>query len=137
MNYVSLGQAFKFYDYQPDSVRNAVAKQFSNLYNETHTKKVCIHDRQLRLIYDHIKDFRNICAHDERLYCARVAPSKDISLADVIKDLGFVLTKQETARMSLEVMQLITAIANDLDKELVPLNAMGVASVEELFFVNE
>lgn len=137
MNYLSLGQAFKFYDYQPESMRNAIARQFTNLYNETHSKKERIHDRRLRLAFDHIKDFRNICAHDERLYCARVSPSKDVSLADVLKDLGLVLTKQENARMSSEVMGLIIGIANDLDKELVLFDEMGIASVEEVFFARD
>lgn len=137
MNYLSLGQVFKFYDYQPESMRNTIAKQFTNLYNETHSKKEYIQDRRLRLAYDHIKDFRNICAHDERLYCARVSPSKDVSLADVLKDLELVLTKQESTRMSLEVMKLIIGIANDLDKELVPFDEMGIKTVEEVFFVSE
>lgn len=137
MNYLSLGQVFKFYDYQPEPMRNAIARQFTDLYNETHSKKERIHVRRLRLVYDHIKDFRNICAHDERLYCARVSPSKDVSLADVLKDLGLVLTKQESNRMSLEVMKLIIGIANDLDKELVPFDEMGIEAVEEVFFARE
>ncbi|MEG1097335.1 MAG: Abi family protein [Eggerthellaceae bacterium] len=137
MNYLSLGQVFKFYDYQPESLRNAVAKKFTELYNETHAKPMRIHDRQLRLIYDHIKDFRNICAHDERLYCARVAPSKDVSLADVLKDLRFVLTKQENTRMGKEVMQLILGIANDLDQRILPFDQMGINTFEEVFFVSE
>lgn len=61
MNYLMLGQAFKFYEFQPESMRNTIAKSFSDLYSETHEVDKRISPRRLRLAYDHIKDFRNIC----------------------------------------------------------------------------
>lgn len=57
MNYLMLGQAFKFYEFQPESTRNSIAKSFSDLYSETHEVDKHISPRRLRLAYDHIKDF--------------------------------------------------------------------------------
>lgn len=33
MNYLVLGHAFKFYEFQPESMRNSIAKSFSDLYS--------------------------------------------------------------------------------------------------------
>lgn len=134
VNYLTLGQVFKFYDYQPESTQNAIAKQFTNLYSKTHANKQRIHTRRLRLAYDHIKDFRNICAHDERLYCARVSPAKDVSFANVLKDLDLVLTQQESCRMYREIEGLIRGITHDLGEKFNPLNAMGIANKEAIIF---
>ena len=139
MRYMTLGQAFKFYDFQNESMRNTIARHFSDLYAETHEKPLRISERKLRLAYDHIKDFRNICAHDERLYCARVSPSKSVSIADMVSDLGIVLPKSETLRMTKEIVTLLLGIANDLSvvdfRDI--LDAMGIESVEGVLFVGE
>ncbi|MEE0245790.1 Abi family protein, partial [Ellagibacter isourolithinifaciens] len=82
MKYLTLGQAFKFYCFQPESIRNEIAKAFSSLYANDHEKPIRISPRRLRLAYDHIKDFRNICAHDERFYCAKTSPSRDIAVTE-------------------------------------------------------
>ena len=73
-------------------MRNSIAKSFSDLYSVTHEIDKRISPRRLRLAYDYIKDFRNICAHDERLFCARVSPSHDVNLIGVLSDLELVLT---------------------------------------------
>lgn len=39
--------------------------------------------------------FRNICAHDERLYCARVGGRKDINYAKMVWMLERYLTREE------------------------------------------
>ena len=70
-------------------MRNSIAKSFSDLYSVTHEIDKRISPRRLRLAYDYIKD---ICAHDERLFCARVSPSHDVNLVGVLSDLELVLT---------------------------------------------
>lgn len=74
-------------------MRNSIAKSFSDLYSVTHEIDKRISPRRLRLAYDYIKDFQNICAHDERLFCARVSPSHDVNLVGVLSDLELVLTR--------------------------------------------
>lgn len=110
MNFLTLGQAFKFFDFQEERIKNEIARSFSNLYAETHESPRRIHARQLRLAYDHIKDFRNICAHDERLYCAKVSRARDIKVARVIDDLELVLTRQDHKELvdNVRALTLIT-----------------------------
>lgn len=134
-NFLMLGQAFKLYDFQPDPVKDAIARSFSDLYGETHESRKRIGTRKLRLAYDHIKDFRNICAHDERLYCARVSPSKDISFASMLDDLELVLTREEHARMLRDVLVLVTGLVGDLDSghAIAVTKAMGIEDLTKTF----
>lgn len=39
--------------------------------------------------------FRNICAHNERLFCARVGRHGDLNFADLIAALGIILSPEE------------------------------------------
>lgn len=135
-NYLMLGQIFRFYDCQPESMRNYIAKGFSELYAETHDETVRISPRRLRIAYDHIKDFRNICAHDERLYCARVSPSKDTSFADLLSDLALVLTRDENARMQGEVIDLVLRMRNSLGTKAAArvMWLMGAEDLGKVFF---
>ncbi len=138
-NYLSLGQIFKFYCFQKESVRNDIAKSFSRIYEETHRSRLTISHRRLRLAFDHIKDFRNICAHDERLYCARVSPSKDTRLLGVMSDLSIVLTKKDTEQMVQQVMKLMLGLGGALgptySKKV--FDAMGVPEVQRLMALVE
>ncbi len=130
-NFLMLGQMFKFYDFQPESMRNAIAASFSSLYAETHSSSVKISPRRLRLAYDHIKDFRNICAHDERMYCARVSPSKSIRFADMLVDLELVLSRDEFTKAQNDVLNLLSELMKDLGQSRTTrvLDSMGIKSI--------
>ena len=134
-NYLMLGQAFRLYDFQPEPMRNAIAKGFSELHESSYGEAARISPRRLRLAYDHIKDFRNICAHDERLYCARVSPSADVSLVDLFKDMRLVLTRDEYDKMRQDVMWLLVSLMKDLDADHAATVAirMGVHDFYETF----
>lgn len=139
MKYMTLGQAFKFYCFQPESIRNDVAKTFSKLYASCHAKPIRISQRKLRLVYDHIKDFRNICAHDERLYCARVTPSSDTAIGDVVKELQLVLSKEEYVSFLADYLKMIPELARGIDPKIMAkvLNDMKMGPIMESFVVNE
>lgn len=130
-NFLMLGQIFKFYDFQPESMRNAIAASFSSLYNESHLDTKKISPRRLRLAYDHIKDFRNICAHDERLYCARVSPSKSVRFADMLNDLKLVLSRDEFAKAQNDILNLISEFMKDIGQSRTTnvLKSMGIQSI--------
>lgn len=133
--YLTLGQMFKFYCFQQESMRNSIAHSFSNLYAETHKKAVRISDRRLRLAYNHIKDFRNICARDERLYCARVSLSHDINFADVLNDLELVLPKNEYIQLLRDVVNALTELSENTHIEIMNdvIDSMGIHSLDPIF----
>lgn len=111
---MTLGQAFKFYCYQTESMRNKIAKGFAVLYELSYGEKINVSPRRLTQAYDHIKDFRNICAHEERLYCARVSPGHDISVVDALSDLQLVLPKNEAAQLTNDILDLLASIGEDM-----------------------
>ena len=115
MNYASLGQAFRFYCFMNEGMQNAIAKTFSTLYLSSYGETKRIHPKMLRTAFDHIKDFRNICAHDERLYCAKVAPSSDTNIAKVIDDLKLVIPKNDHDCLVKEVNRLVRSLLADVD----------------------
>lgn len=139
MKYLMLGQAFKFYCFQPESIRNEIAKVFSSLYANDHEKPIKISHRRLRLAYDHIKDFRNICAHDERFYCARVAPSRDMAVADLVKDMQLVLPKESFVEFLAKYAGMLVNLSKDLGPDVLNkvLKEMKVESIDSAFSVNE
>ena len=135
-NFLMLGQAFKFYEFQNESMRNYIAKGFSELYAETHGVEIKVTQKRLRVAYDHIKDFRNICAHDERMYCAKVSPGHDVTFADMLNDLELVLPRDENAQMQGEVIHLLHSMMTDLGSDIAMkvLHDMGVNDLRETFF---
>lgn len=100
MNSLSLGQAFKFYTFLDESTRFAISQRFQEMHREAHgTKARRITHESLRKSYDHIKDFRNICAHDERLFCAKVDKSKSTDFRRLMADMYAVLTADQCASL--------------------------------------
>ncbi|KFI39280.1 Abi-like protein [Bifidobacterium actinocoloniiforme DSM 22766] len=109
-NSLSLGSMFKFFCYQTDSTRNAIAHEYSRQYGFDHSGQARFYFHDLRRCYNHIKDFRNICAHDERLYCARVDPSKGTSVAVLLKDLDAVLTAESSRELRTSLINLVQSL---------------------------
>lgn len=114
MNYATLGQAFRFYCFMDEGMQNEVAKVFSGLYFESYGTEKRIHPKMLRVAFDHIKDFRNICAHDERLYCARVSPSSDTPIVRAIDDLELIIPCEQHEHLKDEVRVLVESLVNDI-----------------------
>lgn len=134
LRYATLGQAFKFYCYQNESMRNKIAKGFAELHEQSYGKRSVISPKRLRKAYDHIKDFRNICAHEERLYCARVSPGRDVPVMDVLPDLRLVLSKEDSDKLTSDVMALLIDIGNDMEGTyfLKLMASMGFGNLQEI-----
>ncbi len=134
-NTMSFGTVHKFFSYQKESMRNVIARHFSDLYSKTHDDMKRFNDIGLLLAYDHIKEFRNICAHDERLFSAKVSPAKDISFVALMNDLSLVLPQTEALRMRIDVADLAINVLEDVESLDVDefLSAMGCENVRALF----
>lgn len=89
----------------------------------------------LSWICDHIKDFRNICAHDERLFCAKVSPSGDVSLVGVLSDLELVLTERDFKELRRKILLSALKLSDSLSKNAGArvLHAMGVNDFGSVF----
>ena len=134
MNNLDLGQVFRFYDYLPESIRFAIARRFQALYGETHTQSKRITHKDLKDAFDHIKDFRNRCAHDERLYCARADKSGSTKFNNVMDDLELVLTAEQFSCLVESVKKIIAeteAAIHTIDVGDI-ISLMGYSSLAEL-----
>ncbi|PAU67187.1 Abi family protein [Bifidobacterium criceti] len=130
-NDMSIGQVTTFYRIMSPAERGAVARQFEFLYTKSHRKPMAITSAKLDSIYSRIKNFRNICAHDERLYCARPFGLNN-SLFQLMRDLQLVLTKkdhreflQQVESLMLYIMKRLPGIAPQV------FDSMGVGGFED------
>ncbi len=134
LRYMTLGQTFKFYCFQNESMRNRIAKGFAELHLASYNEKIHISPKRLKTAFDHIKDFRNICAHEERLYCARVSPGKDVSIMDVLPDLRLALSRDDSRRLTSDVVNLILDVTSEMQPEYVTklMGAMGFGGIQDV-----
>lgn len=137
LRYMTLGQTFKFYCYQTESMRNRIAKGFAELYSASYGERKMISQKRLRKAYDHIKDFRNICAHEERLYCARVSPGHNVPVVDVLPDLRLVLSREDALQLTTDMVTLLLDIGNEMKGPyfLKLMTSMGFGNIQELMDV--
>lgn len=82
-----------FFQSQKTEARANIARSFTALYADSHKHDVEVTSQRLDKIYRRIKDYRNICAHDERLYCAH-PHDLNITVFQLAQDLRFVTDKQ-------------------------------------------
>lgn len=89
-NALTFGNMSRFYDLQNISVQNETCRLLCQTTGEESIKV-----RRLRLIYATLTQFRNICAHGGRLFCARAGTRGDRSFADMLEDLAIVSAPYE------------------------------------------
>lgn len=106
-NDLTLGQALWFYQKIPDDIRNSIADGFSLLYESTHDRPRRITTRRLERIYTRLTYFRNICAHDERLYCSHRDGRTNESVYQAMQDLGYVMDSDRYALFLIETAGLL------------------------------
>ncbi len=68
---------------------------------------------RLDTVYRRVKDFKNICAHDERLYCAH-SHDNNATVFQLVRDLRFLATKPQY----LEFLQQLRSLLTKLGKEI-------------------
>lgn len=109
-NDLTFGNMSHFFQLMKRSDQNAVCKcLFETTLRTKDDKRVTPHDA-LRA-YGVLADFRNLCAHDERLYCARVGND---TYATMMKLLKVALPASTVLELKDEVEALITKYEDDL-----------------------
>lgn len=81
VNVLTFGNVSHLYALSTQQVRNAVCRM---IYEEQGTR-YRIGTEQLRKTLSVLVDYRNVCAHDDRLYCARKGKNRDRSFADMMR----------------------------------------------------
>lgn len=132
---MTLGEAFHFFETMEAATKNAITKElildFQKEYNRTINSQGLNLTDQIVSILKFINRFRNICAHDERLFNTIIKDSKNkiirfthfhhqampVSTShvfDCILVLGFFITKKDYKSL---ISQISTDIA-ELEKQL-------------------
>lgn len=82
---MTFGNTSAFFDLQERSVQDAACKALFNATGKRVTRE------EMRDAYRTLSPFRNICAHGDRLFCARVSSRNQKSYADLLLSLRAVL----------------------------------------------
>lgn len=77
-------------------------------------KDIVMQPHDLLKYYSVLVDFRNLCAHDERLYCAKVGKSKDIGYRDMMSCLFGVIHQKIFDRFINEILECFHLYREDL-----------------------
>lgn len=104
---VTFGTMSAFFDYQHQSVKTKTCVAMARALGVP-----SVPQRQLAYAYHTLPDFRNICAHDERLYCARVGNNNDRGLDQMLRALGTVTTAERLSEYAKTVDDLLDDVAS-------------------------
>lgn len=132
-NDLTFGQMFWFYKAQTKCVRGLVAKKYTELYNSSHCSQKDITSIKIDSIYRRIKEFRNICAHDERLYCAR-PHSDNATVFQLIKDFDILLETSYYLEFLEKIEKLLVALCDKVpncSKNVI--ECIGMSSIDEFY----
>ena len=126
-NDLSFGQTVWFFQVQSPAARLAVAESFTGLYADTHDGPRRITIKRLDSIFNRLVFYRNLCAHDERCYCARYDGRANENVYQAIGDLGYLLDKDNYLELFGRFSALVARATSAMpSRRQAILSAMGV-----------
>lgn len=125
-NALTFGCMSHFYATLKTGTQNEVCRIVGNLSCRR------ISPRQMQGIYANLSAFRNICAHEGRLFCARTGKRRDKRFVDLLKDLAEILTPRERKALIDDVMNAIDSLDDtpNLDGKLLVKKEMGIEGLD-------
>lgn len=127
-NDLTFGHVSHFYQLQRRAVQNETCKIVKSVsgYKERITPQQMLH------AFSVLVDFRNLCAHDERLYCAKAGLSHDLGFVDMLEQLSLVLPSEELSDFVIEISKLFgkySAVMRVVDPKSL-LDEMGISTIK-------
>lgn len=122
VNTLTFGNVSHFYSLQQRSVMNETCRTIS----EAHRLPRISPDR-LRTAIATLVDFRNICAHDDRLYCARTGRRRDRKFSDMLLALEVMTGDKAMAEYIHGISDAIAMFDNLKDVQDGVVDRMGVS----------
>lgn len=111
-NDLTFGNIAHFYQLCERRVQNKVCKLIVESKNDTDAPRLSPQD--LRRCFSVLVGFRNLCAHDERLYCAVIGTSGNESYAKMASCLKKILLKSSFKKFTAEVLETYNKFKTDL-----------------------
>ena len=129
---LNFGDIAMFFDFQGDVVQNLACANVARA-----SGKGQISPRKMREAYRIMTPFRNICAHNERVFCAKVGPRGQYRMKDLFRALNIVLPGRAVGQYARSIRYYITVVGDEvfLRKVLAGMNMSyeeidGLANLE-------
>lgn len=134
-NDLSFGQMKWFFQVLDKHMQIKISEEITEIYRHTrqgqHEYK--IKTGRLQRILNRLVFFRNICAHDERLFCAKYDNRDTESVFTAINDLRFFLDKDDYNKFYKRFLRLLKGVKRDLPDQWEQLRRrMGIKDEDEL-----
>ena len=135
-NFLTFGTVSKFFSLLSVQTRSAICLEFMRYSEQVHgagRKRVQVF--QMTHMLRRLGDFRNICAHEERFYCARLGPVGDVTVRQLLLDLAVVIPPSDMQSLTSSVVQLLRhegQAFRTISVETI-LAAMGFKPEDELY----
>lgn len=127
VNVLTFGNISHMYALCQNGVKNAVAKNISKVQGGVRVRM-----EDLRKKVSTLVDFRNVCAHDDRLYCARKGKSHDKRYADMIDALILLAPASDVTKLQMQSADIINEMRFMRDTQNTILNEMGMTVSNEM-----
>lgn len=109
VNDLTFGNVEHFFNLMKPAEKRHVCKMIVASTGRTGSKRLgFFSEKEARVSIEVLVKFRNICAHDERLYCARVGGRKNLNFIQMVWMLERYLTADEFASFIQELTGLLT-----------------------------
>lgn len=122
-NSMTFGCLSAFFDLQRRGVQNSACKYLCETSGKSRIKV-----EQLRQAISVLSSFRNVCAHGERLFCARAGRRNDRDFASMMSALALVQQADEQAGLENKVTELLSSFDYNPNLKKRVIKSMGLAS---------
>lgn len=94
-NNLTFGNMAHFYQLQKRSEQNEACRIIVESAGGDRYKNGRLTPHDVLRAFNTLSEFRNLCAHDDRLYCAKVGKGKDVGYSDMVATFSKILPKTE------------------------------------------
>ena len=133
VNALTFGNIEHFFDLMKPSEQRSVCKDVASLTGRLGSKRTGYFDpRRARICLETLVKYRNLCAHDERLYCARTGPHKDVDYSEFLRRIAPFLSDEDYASLITGVLELISRYSRENPGVGHVLDSMGFGRVPDI-----
>lgn len=121
-NALTFGNMSAFFDLQTTKVQNAACR---NVEKISQLEPYSLGIKEMRTAYRVLSSFRNICSHEERLYCARVGRNR-YSFGDMFKLLEKIISETDMNDFARTILMATYPLRAQPDIKCMVFEAMDI-----------
>lgn len=121
---LTFGVMSNFYELQQPDIKQKACATISARSGSA------VSPHRLQTAYKTLSGFRNICAHEERLYCARLGKNDERSFRDLVESLALVSTPEETSQFCMRIRSAIGLLSSKCIPEKIAEEVTGLMKID-------